>query len=87
MTKKADRQFLVEQIRIEECQAAENCVYQRLTEVSDLPFAKTRSDLFAAALLNCAIQLVVELQGAETAAEVLHRIADDLGAADPQQKD
>lgn len=82
-----DAEDLFEQIRIEEYGAAEHCVGRRMADIAGLPFAKIRADLFAAALLNAAVQTVIELQGPDVATATVAKIAASLAAANPQQKD
>lgn len=82
----ADTEDLFEQIRIEESAAAEHCVHRRMADIAGLPFAKIRADLFAAALLNAAVQVVIELQGPDVATDTVVKIAGHLAAANPQQR-
>lgn len=54
----ADNEDLFEQIRIEEYAAADLCVHRRMADITGLPFAKIRADLFAAATSAAATESI-----------------------------
>lgn len=73
-----DRDYLLEELSIQERAAVKNAFNRRMGEIAAQPHAALRAHIHCAALTFAAAQAMAELEGPEVAARTLRRLADGL---------